>query len=200
MENIVEKTKKHFHLTLRGELTIKEQAEMLLKPIIILDKAYELFSELKREDFIYREKQCYNICKKEFDKFYTWVFHPYTMDERYKIDDIMTDANEDIDYATIIMENAFHKQIMFLPTKERCVVVKLYVINTIIQVAKQLLKALRQNNDSVAKLDRNIYNLQRAYFTRVYPHKCLVDPNNNIHIHNCVENYINYILKDQIKE
>lgn len=198
MENIISKTKRHYGINVKEKIPLDEQAGILLKPIIMLDKAYELFSDLPKSDFIYREKQCYNICKKNFDKFYTWAFLPYTMDERYRLDDIMTEANEFVSQSSTIMELAFHRYLMFLDTHHRCIVAKLYAISTIVQCASMLLGSLRQNNDSIAKLNKNIYELQRAYFTRIYPHRCLVNPNNEKDIHDCVEGYVEQMLNHKI--
>lgn len=198
MKTIVNKVAEHFGVRFIKPIDIEKQVEYLLKPIVIMDKAYELFAELPSKEYRFKEKQAYKACKQSIDKFYTWVFEPLTEEERMKFADEMTDASEWINNSVVLLDQCFQRFMMFVPAEQRVHVSAMYVMSVVAQCAVRMMKPLKVETYELEKFEKNIYDLQKAYFSRIYPHKCCLNPNHNQDIKDSVEGYINNMMSYKI--
>ena len=163
-----------------------------------MDKAMELFYNLPEKEFRFQEKKSYKICKREFDKFFSSYYKTLSLEERYKIDDYMTEFCEYINNDIVLMDQAFQSLVMFLDTDKRIIVSNIYTINTIVECTCRIIQSMKTKQVDVAPIDINLYKMQKAYFTRVYPFKCLINPNQDQNIKRAVEGFIHNTLNYRI--
>lgn len=199
MKTIIDKLLKSLNVGFKEEPTMDMQIEILLKPLVVVDKAMELFYDLPSAEFRFQEKMSYKICKREFDKFFSAYYKELSLEERYQIDDCMNEFSENINNEIVLLDMAFQSMLMFLDTHKRTVVCKLYVINILTDCVGHMIQSMKTKRVDLKAINQHIYKLQKAYFTRAYPHRCVVDTNANDKIRKSVESFITKMLDYKIK-
>lgn len=200
MNEIVNKLEKHFGIHCVSKHTSEQdRINVIIKPLLVADCMYGYFYDLKKEDFKFKDKQCYKQCKRDIDDFFTWIFSPLNDEEKEKLDDAMSEQNEYMKNNITYIEMAFHDFLIFLPTDIRIVLAKLYTIAVMAQLVSMTLAEIKVKSFKIDSFCRNLYEIQKSYMARNYPKKCEINPNNEKKIHDMILCYINDLLKYQVK-